>query len=138
MSAGIEIFVPAAKGSKARVRMPYALGNKAWLHAAVDTRRPTWVPETKEWLIPRSAASRVFDAATAEGRKASVTREFRPDTEKCTEACQGARLDTVDECTCICGGKFHGQASPGWRPVAGQLVVRRSGDVMTRTRRNGF
>lgn len=138
MSAGIEIYVPATRGSKAQVRMPFDPDNRRWLHQAVDTRRPKWEPEMKRWLIPRAAAERVFEAATEDGRKATLTRAFKPDTEKCTEQCQGARLDTVDECTCICGGEFHGQASPGWQAVGSQLLVRRQGEIVTRTRSNGL
>ena len=140
MSAGIEIFVPAEKGSKAQVNMPYAPppANAVWLHAAVDTKKPTWDRELKRWLIPRGAALRVFDAATAAGRKASVTRQFKADAEKCTTACQTAKVTKRDECVCICGGEFHGQRSSRWRHVTGEFLVRSSGEFTTSTRHNEF
>lgn len=140
MSAGIEIFVPAEKGSKAQVNMPYAPppANAVWLHAAVDTQKPKWDRDLKRWIIPRSAALRVYDVATAEGRKASLTRQFKADAEKCTSACRTAKVTGRDECVCICGGEFHGQNSPGFRHVTGEFWVRSSGEFTTSTRRNGF
>jgi hypothetical protein len=43
----------------------------------------------------------------------------------CTEACQTARVDTMWQCTCICGGLYHagGVAGRGWKPVGGKLLV---------------
>lgn len=118
--------------------MPYRADNRQWLTRVVATRKPVWDRETRTWLIPRAAAERVFAAATDEGRAAVLTREFKPDTEKCTEPCQSARLETVNECTCICGGRYHGQRSPGWVEVGRDLLVRQRGDLLVQRRTNGL
>jgi hypothetical protein len=138
MSVAVDITVPYRQG-KAMVRMPYRRDNRAWLRDAVGTRRPEWSPDNKHWLIPRAAARRVFEAATADGRSATLTQVFKPDTEKCTEQCRTAKLDTVDDCTCICGGANHGQSSPGWKKAGGYLLVRAGkGGFITRTLSNGI
>src|SRR4051794_36262625 len=85
-SPEVDIFVPIR--GEASVRMRYREDNREWLHAAVETRRPKWNRDEKEWLIPNSAAQRVFDQATEAGRSARLTRRFKPDTEKCTVQCQ--------------------------------------------------
>jgi hypothetical protein len=123
--AEVEITVPLE--GKAVVRMQYRPDNGAWLHDAIETRRPEWLPDEKRWRIPRVAAQRVFEAATEQGRSATLTRVFRPDTEKCTEPCLMASPDTVDECTCVCGGATHGARSPGWKAVGSRLLVRQAG-----------
>lgn len=127
----VDITVPS-KG-KAIVRMPYRTGNRVWLHAAVETRKPEWVANAKHWLIPNSAAQRVFDKATAGGRSATITRTYRPKTEKCTGPCQAASPHTVHKCTCICGGETHGDASGGWTSVGGRLLVRSGGGLIVQT-----
>jgi len=133
MRVAVDITVPYRQG-KATVRMPFRPDNRAWLRGAVGTRRPQWSPDDKHWLIPRAAARRVFDAATEDGRSARLTHVFKPDTEKCTEQCRTARLDTVDDCTCICGGANHGQSSPGWKQAGDHLLVRAGeGGFITRT-----
>lgn len=138
MSVEVAVTVPYNPG-RAEVRMPFASGNRAWLRVAVETRQPEWVRDRRHWLIPRAAARRVFDAATADGRSATLTHVFKPDTEKCTEQCRTARLDTVDSCTCICGGEYHGQSLPGWRQAGAHLLVRPGGDgFITRTVSNGI
>ena len=133
----VEITVPLE--GDAQVRMTFAPDNRAWLRAAVGTRRPVWERDEKYWRIPRAAAPRVYDAATDDGRSAKLTRIFRPDTEKCTGKCQRARLDTRNECTCICGGAYHGQSSPGWTTVGNDLLVRRGAEgTISQTIFNGI
>ena len=96
----VDISLPAQ--GQAMVRMPYDEDNRYWLRDAVKTRRPKWDPDVRAWRAPRSAVQRIFDQATADGRSARLTRQFKPDTEKCTSQCQAASVDTVAECTCIC------------------------------------
>ncbi len=133
MSVAVDITVPYRQG-KAMVRMPYRRDNRAWLHEAIGTRRPEWSPDDKHWLIPRAAARRVFDAATTDGRSATLTQVFKPDTEKCTEHCRTAQPATVHNCTCVCGGANHGQSSPGWKNAGDHLLVRAGeGGFITRT-----
>jgi hypothetical protein len=96
-------------------------------------------PDAKCWRIPRTAGRRVYDAAATDGRSAKLTRVFKPATEKCTGQCQKAKLETRDQCTCICGGEFHGQSSPDWTPVGGDLLARRgAGGAITQTTHNGI
>jgi hypothetical protein len=104
--------------------MVFRPDNRAWLRDAIETRRPEWVPSARHWLIPNSAAQRVFDKATADGRSATITRTYKPKTVLCTTPCQTASPHTVHTCTCICGGQTHGQASGGWTSVGGNLLVR--------------
>ena len=133
--AAVEITVPL-KG-KAQVRMTYAKDNRQWLHAAVKTRRPEWLRDEKVWLIPRSAAERVLEAATADGRTAHLTRFFRPDTEKCTQPCQDASPLTVSSCTCICAGRTHGCRQEGWKAVGDRLLIKPGEDgIQEQTVRN--
>lgn len=132
----IDIFVPVR--GQAIVRMRWRDDNRSWLHTAVDTRRPRWDPDDKSWRIPNAAAQRVFDRATEDGRSARITREFRPDTEKCTAQCQSASPDSVFSCVCICGGAHHGQKNGGWREVGRDLLVRSSGGTMEQTISNKF
>lgn len=132
----LDIFVPIR--GEATVRMSYRDDNREWLHAAVETRRPKWNPNERVWLIPNSAAQRVFDRATVEGRSARLTRRFKPDTEKCTVQCQTAAPESVFSCVCICGGKGHGRASGGWQQVGRDLLVRSGGGEMEQTVFNRF
>jgi hypothetical protein len=127
----VDILVPLQ--GEAIVKMRYREGNRIWLRDAVETRRPAWHPEDKSWRIPRAAVQRVFDQATVEGLSAKLTRQFRPTAEKCTAPCQTASVETVSTCTCICGGKGHGQASGGWKAVGRELLVRSSGGVIEQT-----
>jgi hypothetical protein len=127
----IEIDVPVR--GPAIVRMPFRQDNFEWLHGAIGTRRPKWNHADKTWQIPKIAAQRVFDQATVEGRSARLTRRFRPDAEKCTPQCQSAKAETVYECTCICGGKGHGQRSGGWKSVGRDLLVRSSGGLIVQS-----
>jgi len=119
----IEITVP--RQGKAMVRMVYRGDNREWLPGAIETRRPEWVPSARYWLIPNGAAQRVFDKATAGGRNATITRTYKPNTEKCTGPCQAASPHTVHECTCICGGQTHGDRSGGWTSVGEGQYQRR-------------
>jgi hypothetical protein len=118
--------------------MRYRGDNRHWLHAAIETRRPKWDPDDKEWRIPNSAAQRVFDRATEEGRGARITRRFKPDTDKCTIQCQTAQPETVFSCVCICGGKGHGQRSGGWKQVGRELLVQSGGGEMEQSISNRF
>jgi hypothetical protein len=128
----IAITVPLT--GKATVRMRFRADNRTWLHDAIETRRPEWDANEKYWLIPRTAAQRVFDAATAAGRSATITRTYKPKTRMCTGPCQAAAPETVHACTCICGGQNHGQASGGWKQVGGDLLVRSgSGGLIIQT-----
>jgi hypothetical protein len=130
----------ALDGKVASFTMPYDEGNKRWLWRAlggtVDAfgdvrppRRPTR-PEYRDgrWHTTKAGAWRIFNAATAEGRTARLTRWFRPDTERCTSSCQVARPDTYGECTCVCGGERHGERSAGWVPIGDHLLVRKGGE----------
>jgi hypothetical protein len=132
----IDIFVPIR--DEATVRMRYREDNREWLHVAVETRRPKWSPGEKVWHIPNSAAQRVFDRATADGRNARLTRRFKPDTEQCTVQCQTAAPETVFSCVCVCGGKGHGRASGGWQQVGRRLLVRSVRGEMEQTISNGL
>ncbi len=132
----LDIFVPIR--GQATVRMRFRDDNRVWLHAAVGTRRPTWHRDEGMWHIPSSAAQRVFDQATEEGRRARITRSFTPDTEKCTTQCQTASPESVFSCVCICGGRGHGRASGGWQQVGRDLLVRSGGAEMEQTISNRF
>jgi hypothetical protein len=135
-SPDIDIFVPIR--GEATVRMRYRDDNREWLHGAVGTRRPKWSADDRAWRIPNSAALRVFECATEEGRSARMTRRFKPDTEKCTIRCQKAAPETILSCICICGGEGHGRASGGWQLVGRELLVRSSGGEMEQTISNRF
>lgn len=45
----------------------------------------------------------------ASDRGACQVQFHHSTSQLCTASCQDARLDTVDECVCVCGGFAHGQ-----------------------------
>src|SRR4051812_16111029 len=106
----------------ATIALPWAPDNRTWLWAAMGAgrdasghqkaprrpMRPAWNARARIWTTTETGARRVYATATAEGRAAELRRWYRPDTERCTDACQRASLQTVDRCTCPCGGQHHG------------------------------
>jgi hypothetical protein len=134
----IEITIPLE--GDAEVFLPYADGNTMWIRAAAGGRkRPIYDRATQRWTVTKTAARRIFDTATDDGRSARLTRTFRPDTEQCTGRCQGANPYTRSDCTCICGGEHHGQSSDDWTAVGDDLRVRRgAGGLVTQTTSNGI
>jgi hypothetical protein len=109
------VFRPV-KG-KVRVRIPYRLGNRAFLKGSGITRGIEWDGSRGLWLVPRSRLQDLLD---------HLTTVYDVDVyidgsaqQKCDIRCAQA---TGIECECSCAGANHGGLN-AWMQVTDTLLV---------------
>lgn len=72
--------------------------------------------------LPGVRLAQVVDVLAEDRGRCTVLLVHRSD-ELCTGSCSGANPETVAECTCICGGVFHGAGGVGhWVPDTDDLI----------------
>lgn len=108
------------------VRMPYAKGNRAWLHDTLGARiRPEWDKPNQCWWVARHHFGAVVEAMARKLGRIDVYLEFRG-LDRCDTRCKRAR---GRECDCQCLGKHHGVGgiTHGWKMVGDTTEVKSTG-----------
>lgn len=101
---------PAGTG-RLSVRMPFAPGNRAWIHDRLgDRMRPDWNRTAKQWEISRQHLRAVVEALVERFGVVEVVIDTRA-TNRCDTRCRDAE---GDDCDCQCLGENHGGAAY-WR-----------------------
>ncbi|MER6778513.1 MULTISPECIES: hypothetical protein [unclassified Streptomyces] len=91
--------------------MPYAKGNRAWIHSALSDRmRPEWNRAAKRWEIAKPHLRPLVEALAERFGEVDVYLQFSL-LEQCHHKCQTAN---GDDCTCSCMGENH-QGAAYWK-----------------------
>lgn len=114
------------------VRMPYASGNRAWIHEICGSRtRPEWEAQpTSAWRIARPHFRRVVDALVERFGEVDVYVDISA-RDRCDTRCRDAE---GDDCSCSCLGDNHGGAAywKNWIEVGETTLVEREPHVHRR------
>jgi len=115
------VYRPVGTG-RIRVRMPYAVGNRAFIHRTLGSSvRPDWNKLEKQWEIARQHMRDVVEALAERFGVVEVTIDFRS-TSRCDIRCRDAE---GDDCDCQCLGENHGGAAywRSWQQVGETTLV---------------
>jgi hypothetical protein len=109
------------------VRVPYQADNREWLRKDADgethgRRQPKWDSDQARWEVPRNWRGEVTRKCVERYGGVVVISEGTAEIEKCAPACWEA-LSDVTECTCSCGGWWHGKHDPGGFYVIGDALA---------------
>lgn len=114
------LYRAGSKGTKLRVRLPYAVTNRAWLQS-FGRRNPVWLSERKIWEVPKSWFDDMVEAALKKYGRLYVIQPYREE-ERCSPQCLNA---VGHECQCSCMGANHGQGNDGsWFEVSETFATR--------------
>lgn len=109
---------------------------RPWLHAVLgDRAQLSFNYETKCWEVARAHLGAARDAIVERYGLCDVSTEnVVSQTHQCDDRCQDAE---GPDCTCSCGGEFHGEAntSHSWVRVGDTTLVSRTRTSMTTCRR---
>ena len=112
------------KGERLRVKLPYAIDNRAWIQN--DRRNaPQWVEPRNAnpgyWELPKKWFNDFVNRALKRYGKVYIIQPYR-EQEICARACQDA---TGHECQCSCMGEHHGAGNDGsWFEVSDTFSTR--------------
>lgn len=105
------------------IKLPNVYGNRQmirnWCGKGTTV---TWDRGNKYWLVSRKHFKNVLGGLKHEYGTVLVVVDHS-DIDLCTEACQDASWNTVNECVCICNGMFHGGGGGPWKNPVGQMLI---------------
>jgi hypothetical protein len=116
-----------AEGQSTWVRVPFQADNREWLRedAKGEThgrRQPKWNRSQERWEVPQNWRGEVTRKCVERYGGVVVISEGKSEVDKCAPACWDAVSD-VTECTCSCGGWWHGKHNPGGFYVIGDALA---------------
>jgi hypothetical protein len=115
------VYRPVGTG-RIRVRMPYAVGNRAFIHRTLGSLvRPDWNGAEKCWEISRQHMRATVEALADRFGVVEVAIDFRTNS-RCDIRCRDAE---GDDCDCQCMGENHGGAAywRNWTQVGETTLV---------------
>lgn len=130
------------EGQKARLNLPIVSSEEGrairpWLRDVLGPGSPySFVRGARQWEVPRSRLAVVRDAIVERYGICDVDLEAKISAAiQCDDRCQEAE---GPDCTCSCGGEFHGvlHTSHNWVRVGDTTLI--SWTTTTQTRRTRF
>lgn len=122
------VYRPAGSG-RITVRMPYALGNRAWIHHNLGSGiHPVWNTTDKRWELARNHLRATVEALVERFGIVDVVIDSYAVT-RCRDA-------VGDDCDCQCVGENHGGAAywKHWHAVGETTLIGTAGIVRRRMR----
>jgi hypothetical protein len=127
--AGPELYRGLAREhARLILELPYANDNRWWIKDVCGSyTRPEFNRKDKVWEVARSHYWTLIEACVERYGIVTVVEDYALQ-EKCTRSCTNARPESVNECTCVCGGDHHGMdrggsLRDGWIEVGDELLI---------------
>jgi len=129
--AGAWLYKPMR--GKLQLQTAYMPRTRGWLTETVGARGFKHL-DGGNWEIAARHFRRPFIIALADRFGSVVVKnEVHDGRGACVVECSEAKIETVDNCECVCLGDNHGQGDGGWKHVGERLLVRAGVVVLVTT-----